>query len=300
MAVGLIMGTRLWYAMWDAEHDSEAAFERRLDAVCREIGDRGKPMMSEAVPPDPVPAPAPVSTPAPGQAPGLATTTHVALNLATAPVSLPAPAPAAAPAPLSSTSAVTRPATSEHVTPTRLQVVPSHAGGQDVLASSSMSGSLGELGNFLEKQQRVQMERDEKLEAKMQTLETKMENRLERQEAQLEQQRQQLERQRLDAESKLEQLRQESAAEVDALKAKAARMSKVTSLQVRLEALHDAKLLEDDEISTIEDKIADAIAEAEIENGNDNAWGCVIQMIQLSEGIASTKMFCRQLRRKFM
>lgn len=46
MAVGLIMGTRLWYAMWDAEHDSEAAFERRLDAVCREIGDRGKPMMS--------------------------------------------------------------------------------------------------------------------------------------------------------------------------------------------------------------------------------------------------------------
>eukprot|EP01051_Picozoa_sp_SAG22_P033892 SAG22_NODE_15079_length_357_cov_1.217054_1_plen_41_part_10 len=38
IAVGLILGTRMWYAMWDAENDDEAAFERRVDSVTREIG----------------------------------------------------------------------------------------------------------------------------------------------------------------------------------------------------------------------------------------------------------------------
>ena len=48
------MGTRLWYAMWDAENDDDATFERRLGSVMREIGDRGKLITSvrEAVPPN--------------------------------------------------------------------------------------------------------------------------------------------------------------------------------------------------------------------------------------------------------
>jgi hypothetical protein len=40
--LGLILGTRMWYAMWDAEQDDDAAFNNRLDSVVREIGDRGK------------------------------------------------------------------------------------------------------------------------------------------------------------------------------------------------------------------------------------------------------------------
>ena len=40
--LGLILGTRLWYPMWDAEKDDDAAFEKRLDNVVREIGDRGQ------------------------------------------------------------------------------------------------------------------------------------------------------------------------------------------------------------------------------------------------------------------
>ena len=51
LVVGLIMGTRMWYAMWDAEKDDEAAFERRVDGVVREIGDRGKLLVPESVPP---------------------------------------------------------------------------------------------------------------------------------------------------------------------------------------------------------------------------------------------------------
>ena len=37
--------------MWDAENDDDAAFERRLDAVVREVGERGKLIVAEAVPP---------------------------------------------------------------------------------------------------------------------------------------------------------------------------------------------------------------------------------------------------------
>ena len=47
--------------MWDAEKDDDADFKRHLNAVCREIGDRGKAIVPEAEPPfrEPTPAPAP-------------------------------------------------------------------------------------------------------------------------------------------------------------------------------------------------------------------------------------------------
>ena len=78
--LGLILGTRLWYAFWDADGDDGAAFERRVDAVCREIGHRGK---ADAAPPQqgwakvsavvtPAPAPAPAPEPAPVPAHSLA------------------------------------------------------------------------------------------------------------------------------------------------------------------------------------------------------------------------------------
>ena len=35
--------------MWGAEDDGREAFERRLDAVCREIGDRGQLVMPQKV-----------------------------------------------------------------------------------------------------------------------------------------------------------------------------------------------------------------------------------------------------------
>ena len=53
--------------MWDAEKDDDAAFERRLDSVVREIGERGKALLPEAVTPfreqTPVPVPAPAPSP---------------------------------------------------------------------------------------------------------------------------------------------------------------------------------------------------------------------------------------------
>ena len=64
--------------------------------------------------------------------------------------------------------------------------------------------------------------------------------------------------------------------------------------------LSDSKLLEDEELAAIEDKVADAIGVAGVEDGAESAWDCVMQMIRLSEGIGSEKMFARQLRRKFL
>ena len=54
--------------MWDAENDDDAAFERRLDAVVREVGERGKLIVAESVPPVRERAPPAAAAPEPAQA----------------------------------------------------------------------------------------------------------------------------------------------------------------------------------------------------------------------------------------
>ena len=105
-----------------------------------------------------------------------------------------------------------------------------------------------------------------------------------------------LEAQRQGCETKLEAQRKELEAKTHAQ----SRTDKVTALQLRLEVLSDSKLLEDEELAAIEDKVADAIGVAGVEDGAESVWDCVMQMIRLSEGIGSEKMFARQLRRKFL
>lgn len=135
-----------------------------------------------------------------------------------------------------------------------------------------------------------------KLEAQRKEFETKLKAQAQASESKLETQRNEMEAQRNDLEdkssAKLESLRREMQVQ--------ARVDKVTTLQLRLEVLSESKLLEDEELSTIEDKVADAIGAAPTEEGPDRAWDCVMQMIRLSEGVVSEKMFARQLRRKFL
>eukprot|EP01043_Picozoa_sp_COSAG02_P081138 COSAG02_NODE_19653_length_871_cov_0.976684_1_plen_178_part_01 len=40
--LGLLLGTRLYYDFHDAGSDDDVAFEKRMDALCREIGSRGQ------------------------------------------------------------------------------------------------------------------------------------------------------------------------------------------------------------------------------------------------------------------
>jgi hypothetical protein len=74
----------------------------------------------------------------------------------------------------------------------------------------------------------------------------------------------------------------------------------VVALQARLESLHVAKILSDEELYALEDVIADD-AEGALDDG---ALGCtegvVSRMVALSGRMVGDAAFGRQLRRKFV
>ena len=118
-------------------------------------------------------------------------------------------------------------------------------------------------------------------------------------EAKIEQQRLAMESQRVQMEAKLEQFAQQAQAATDAkLDQAEARVEYMTTqqqlpaLQARIEALHAAKLLSDDELFSIEDLIAD------LEVGSEDTR--VGQLITLSSRMAGDAAFSRQIRRKVL
>jgi hypothetical protein len=119
----------------------------------------------------------------------------------------------------------------------------------------------------------------------------------------LREERETAERQRHEMETKLD----EQHRETQQVREVASAMSCVSEaqlelLQTRLDALHQAKLLSDDEIGALEDCIADYIdcrsslspAAAEIGVAAEK----VKKMVGLSEGVGKDGMLARQLRRK--
>ena len=40
--LGMMLGVRLWYGFYGATLASEAAYEKKMDELCRELGERGK------------------------------------------------------------------------------------------------------------------------------------------------------------------------------------------------------------------------------------------------------------------
>ena len=78
--------------------------------------------------------------------------------------------------------------------------------------------------------------------------------------------------------------------------AKLTAKSKVAALQSRVQALHAAHLLTDEELYRIEDIVADS---CEVDSGNGEG-SAVANMIALSEKMAQDGAFSRQLRRKFV
>jgi len=118
-------------------------------------------------------------------------------------------------------------------------------------------------------------------------------------EAKIEQQRLAMDSQRVQMEAKLEQFAQQAQAATDAkLDQAEARVEYMTTeqqlpaLQARIEALHAAKLLSDDELFSIEDLIAD------LEVGSEDTR--VGQLITLSSRMAGDAAFSRQIRRKIL
>ena len=85
------------------------------------------------------------------------------------------------------------------------------------------------------------------------------------------------------------------------------RFTQVVALQARLESLHAAKILSDEELYALEDVIADD-AEAALGEGakggaqeeEEAVQGGVSRMVALSGRMAGDAAFGRQLRRKFV
>lgn len=280
ITVGLIMGTRMWYAFWDADQDDDAAFEHRLDSVVREIGDRGKLILPEAVPPlrEPNPAPAPAPKRAPAAAPPAVTPAQ--------------PAPSKPPL-----AAVT--------TPQRIFSPSTQPSPASVLEHQPLQlgggGGLAELTAFICEQQRMQLEREEKLEAQRREIDAKLE--MQRREAEARQA--QLAR---EMETKLEAQRQ-LAREMEAKLAPKPAVSdeQLLALQSRIEALHKAQLLSDDELYALEDISADyidfkssvgGVVTGEMAQGTETARK-LLKLVALSEGMAADGAFARQARRKY-
>ena len=303
IAVGLILGTRMWYAMWDAENDDEAAFERRVDSVTREIGERGKLNVPESVPPvreaapTPAPAPARAVAPAVALAPSRAPAPASALSSTTGAATAPSPSPTSTLVSQPRGTAAITPNIASSVQEQQQQTAPQQVSSSAHAAVSGTGASLMEVSAFMTEQLKAQVveqrAHDNEQHAEMIRLLVEREAKLE---AQLEAQRKEfetkLEEQRQAYETKLEAHRRETQGQ--------ARANKVAALQLRIEALGEAKLLEDEELSAIEDKVADAVGAAATEDGAYGAWECVMHMVRLSEGIASEKTFARQLRRKFL
>lgn len=298
---------------WDADEDDDAAFERRLDVVVREIGDRGKPRVSEAVPPEPTPAPAPA--PAPIRAP--------------APVAAPAPAPAPAlaPAPNLVTPAPEATASStlqRSFTPS-LQLASLPVQQQMQVSSEQQPMAAGAGASLMEVAAFIRGERDESrkereewqarlekqaLETEWARLETekhreemhaKMEQQRAEAEAQLETQR---EKMQAEAEARLETQRIETETVRAAAEAKiCVSEAQLEALQVRLDALHQAKLLTDDEVVKLEDCVGDFIECWSLLSAVPAEMGAVAgevkRLVGLSEGVSKDGALARQLRRKF-
>ena len=122
-------------------------------------------------------------------------------------------------------------------------------------------------------------------------------------------------------EDKIDRMREEMKAERAEMKAEKEELRReltpavvvadgqVQALEARLEALHAAQLISDDELFVLEDCIADfleakatfglELVTAEVASAH-RAVGKVHKLVVLSEGVPRDPMLARQLRRKFV
>ena len=142
-----------------------------------------------------------------------------------------------------------------------------------------------------EREEKSRQDAEAKLEAQKKEADQKMEK---MQEARFKQQRQEMEKMREAASVKAEAQVAKSCVSEGQLEA----------LQARLDALHQAKLLTDDEVFKLEDCVAEfiecrsslTVAAAEMSAAAEQ----VKKLVGLSEGVAKDGMLARQLRRRFV
>ena len=130
-----------------------------------------------------------------------------------------------------------------------------------------------------------QREREEKMEAKQEARDAKMEAKFELQRQEIDLQRQEMERLREEAKPQ----RASDAITDESLDA----------LQSRLQELHAAQLLSEEEMVNIENAIADCIDLLPTALCTDSTVDKVAKMINMSGKMKNEASFARQLRRRF-
>ena len=168
-------------------------------------------------------------------------------------------------------------------------------------ASVGAGGSFAELSLFIEKQQAVWLERDEQKQEKLQR---HMEQRHEMLQ-------QQMEAPAAQAKADMDKLREEMKAQ----QREAVTADELSALQARLEALHAAQLLADEELHVVEDLCADFVElQAAVPNGGvltqntiysavGHSYSAAVKLhklVRLSASMGSDGAFARQLKRKFL
>jgi Spy/CpxP family protein refolding chaperone len=260
----MILGTRLWYGFFGLEKDDDAALDRQVEAMCRELGDRGTAgaqQVSESIPPHvqkPALVAASASTPPHTQTP----------TPALAPTS--APAPASTPQLAAKDSATIT--TSAAATAPQMMQQP-----RSCPKSARSDGGGGEpRGSFVDI---IAFMREEREHMRQIMLES---------EKQQQQQRQEYERE-------IEQLKERPKPAAEVIDER-----QLAALQTRLQSLHEAKLLTDEELFALEDLIVDCIEVMPTASVFTPTVEKVARMLLVASKVGGDGMLARQLRRKFM
>ena len=166
---------------------------------------------------------------------------------------------------------------------------------------------------FTEKQQLLLLERDDKARQEARAERAEQKEEMLRQQAEQKQEMERV-RQEMEAkmEAKLEKARQEMQSKVEQVEEKLTPVAAITgeqiaSLGARLEALHAAELLSDEELFTLEDTVADYV-ELQSSMGVITLEAAhairvadkLVKLVALSEHIAADGAFSRQARRKYL
>ena len=276
--LGLILGQSMYYAFYPNAVPTDRKFTQQMDALIREVGDRGKAKTraraSEGALPRRGLAPAAAFEPTPAPAPAAAVPTTPSRELA--PTSTP-----------------------DHGFSPSVQLSPSMPMVQPV-TSAGGGGSFSEMSSFfMQQREEAKAERAE-MEARQDAKDARMEG--------------SMEQQRKEMEAKMHEQQAALRAELTPRPPAAAiTLEKLAALQARVEALHAAELLADEERFALEDTIADwAEASASAAEGRVitqtalhatpalGAGVAVHKMIKISEVATGDAAFARQLRRKFV
>jgi len=163
------------------------------------------------------------------------------------------------------------------------------------------------IGFMREEREHMKDERTE-MEARLEANRKEAEAKIEAQRKEAEAQRQEaaaakLEAQRKEAEGQqkeIEKLRSELAAARPRLAAEVIGEEELAALQSRLQSLHTAKLLTDEELYCLEDAIVDCIEVMPTAGASSPEVGKVARMMLVSAKVPGDAALARQLRRKFV